>query len=334
MINWSQDKVFTIAEIGGNHEGSFEKALELLNLAKETGFDAIKFQIYSSKNLVNAYLDADRSKHFKKFELKKEEYIELANLTKESGLMFMSSLWDIKTLDFFDQFIDVHKIGSGDLTAYPLIKEIVLKNKPTILSTGLSSMDEIIETINFIKSIDSEFIKNNKLALLQCTSMYPTPDNDASLNSMNYMKDFTKLPVGYSDHTVGSEAIETAVEMGARIIEKHFTDKRDNTNFRDHMVSLNKDEMQKFIKKIKKIHILKGKYEKKIMESEKVHFISFRRAAYINRKMIAGDILMEKDLEVLRPNEGISAKFFFDLIGKKLKKDIQPYEKLEWEYFE
>ena len=156
MKEWDKNKVFTIAEIGGNHQGDYRKAIKLLNLAKDTGFDAIKFQIYTSNNLVNSTQDPDRANHFKKFELKTDEYVQLAKLTKKAGLQFMSSIWDINTIDFFDKYINIHKIGSGDLTSYPIIKKIISKNKPTILSTGLSAIDEIVETVNFIKFPESE----------------------------------------------------------------------------------------------------------------------------------------------------------------------------------
>lgn len=210
--------VFLIAEIGGNHEGDFEYAKKLTRLAVESGVDTVKFQIYSGDALVNPLIDPDRNKHFKKFQLTQEQYIALARLCEELGAMFMASVWDIDALSYIDEYLPIYKIGSGDLTAYNIIKSIAKRGKPIILSTGLASLMEVLHAVEFIYSIDPAYRDEKKLALLQCTSMYPIPDEDAHLNVMHTLREKTGLPIGYSDHTVGTIAIETAIAMGLKLL--------------------------------------------------------------------------------------------------------------------
>ncbi len=135
-----KNNVYLIAEIGGNHEGDFEYAKKLTKLAAESGADAVKFQIYTGDSLVNAKYDPDRNEHFKKFELTKQQYIDLAKLCDELEITFMASVWDMNALNYIDSYIPIYKVGSGDLTAYNLIKKIVLTGKPIILSTGLATL--------------------------------------------------------------------------------------------------------------------------------------------------------------------------------------------------
>jgi N,N'-diacetyllegionaminate synthase len=328
--------VFVIAEIGGNHEGIFEYAQKLTRLAAASGVDAIKFQIYSGDCLVNPLIDPDRSRHFKKFQFTKDQYIDLGNLCRQLGLIFMASVWDIDAFCYIDEFMPIYKIGSGDLTAYNIIKRIAEIGKPIILSTGLANLEEVLHTVEFIYSIDPFYRDEKKLALLQCTSMYPIPDEDANLNVMLTLREKTGLPVGYSDHTVGTTAIETAVTMGAEIIEVHFTDTREGKTFRDHFVSLTKEEIQILIEKVQKIKKIQGGFDKKPTRSEMEsnHVISFRRGIYPARDLRRGEIIREEDIVTLRPCRGIAAELFYEIIGRKLKVDVEKYQILSKEFFE
>ena len=257
-----KNPVFIIAEIGGNHEGDYEYAKYLTHLAAESGVDAIKFQIYSGDTLVNRNYDPERNNHFKKFQLKKEQYRELAVLCKNLGVSFMASIWDYESISDFNEYSPIFKVGSGDLTAYNFILKLLNTQKPIILSTGLATEEEVIKTINFIKNKSPNYITEKKLAILQCTSMYPIPDHDANLSVIKSYKKLFDLPIGYSDHTQGTDAIEFATIMGAEIIEVHFTDTRDNKTFRDHKVSLTKDEIKYFINRLKYIQSLLGNERK------------------------------------------------------------------------
>lgn len=328
--------VYIIAEIGGNHEGNFEYAKELTRLAASSGADAVKFQIYTGDTLVNPVLAPDRNKHFKKFQLTPDQYIELAKLCRELGTTFMASVWDPAALDYIDPFIEIYKIGSGDLTAYSVIRATMRFGKPIILSTGLADMAEVLHTVEFIRSIDPAYIEDKKLALLQCTAMYPIPDQDANLHVMETLHRQTGLPVGYSDHTVGMIAVETAVAMGAQIIEMHFTDTREGKEFRDHKVSATREEIAALILRIQKIRTLQGSHGKSPTPSEleNKHPHSFRRGVYPARDIAAGTVICADDLVALRPCLGIGAEKFYQLVGMKARQDLKKYQELSFSLFE
>jgi N,N'-diacetyllegionaminate synthase len=327
----SKNHIFVIAEIGGNHEGDFAYAKELTRLAAESGVDAVKFQIYTGNTLVNVKQDQERNKHFKKFELKQQQYIELAEYCQKLGVMFMASVWNYDAFAYIDPYIQIYKVGSGDLTAYNFISRMVKTGKPIILSTGLATLDEALASVKFIERLDESYLTDNKLALLQCTSMYPIPDEDANLNVMHTFLERTGLPVGYSDHTVGMLAVEVAVSMGANIIEMHFTDSREGKQFRDHKVSATKDEIINFIDKVGRIKTLQGSFEKKPTPSEikADHRRSFRRAVYPVRDIPKGFLLSDKDLITLRPCHGVGAESFYDMCGTKTERELLKGEKLE-----
>ena len=196
MIFKGKNGPFLIAEIGGNHEGNFTYAQELIQLACESGVDAVKLQIYTGDSLVNSIEDKVRNEHFKKFELKIDEYIELAKQCEKNNIMFSASVWDPSAFKWINPFISFYKVGSGDLTAYPIIEKIISYKKPILLSTGLSTIEEVEDTINFMRSKDSIYKTKNYLALLQCTSMYPIPAEDANLNVINDYKNRFNLLAG------------------------------------------------------------------------------------------------------------------------------------------
>ena len=333
--NWNgKHGPLLIAEIGGNHEGDFEYAKKLTQLAIESDVDFIKFQLYTGDTLVSQLENPVRNKHFKKFELSKEQYIELAKMCNDADIGFMASVWDINYLDWIDEYMPIYKIGSGDLTAYPVLKATAKRKKPIILSTGLATLQEVIETVEYIQSIDSLYKDPNCLSILQCTSMYPIPFEDANLSVMQTIHSITGLPIGYSDHTEGSKALVIAVAMGAQILEFHFTDTREGQTFRDHKVSLTKDEVLQLIKDIKNIEKLKGHPLKKPLPIEGEHVTTFRRAVYPLADIEEGTVLEETHLTTLRPNHGIDARDFDKVVGKTTKIDLKKHQKLEWEFFE
>jgi N-acetylneuraminate synthase/N,N'-diacetyllegionaminate synthase len=323
-----------IAEIGGNHEGNFEYAMELARLAIEANVDFVKFQMYSGDTLVSKVESPQRNKHFKKFELTQDNYIQLAELCISNDVRFMASVWDPDYISWIDKYNPIYKIGSGDLTAYPVLKKFAQIGKPIILSTGLSTMEDVKGAVEFIQGENSIYKDPRYLSILQCTSMYPIPFDDANLSVMDTLKNQFELPVGYSDHTVGDKAMITAVAMGAKILEFHFTDSREGKEFRDHKVSLTKDEVLSMIEEIKIIERLKGNNIKKPLPIEGDHTTSFRRAIYPNKDLKRGTILNEDNLTVLRPNHGIDARQYYEVLGKKLKEDVLEHQKLDWNLFE
>lgn len=320
--------VLFIAEIGGNHEGDFAYAQRLTRLGIESGADVVKFQIYTGDSLVSSVESPDRNKHFKRFELSREQYISLAEDCIAAGTMFMASVWDAGMLEWADPYIPIHKVGSGDLTCHPLIRKLVRTGKPLILSTGLSSLQEIEDSVRFIESVDPTYISESKLALLQCTSAYPCPDEDIHLLAMETLKSRFGLPVGFSDHSVGTLAVEAAVAMGAVIIEKHFTDTREGKEFRDHKASITRDELRDMMPRLHRILTMRGQPGKQLTEAESsaAHELSFRRSVYAIREIKPGEPFSEENLTVLRPAHGVPANRFDEVIGKIAKRTFLPHE--------
>ncbi|MCB0631528.1 MAG: N-acetylneuraminate synthase family protein, partial [Lewinella sp.] len=296
--------------------------------------DFIKYQLYSGDTLVSRLESPVRNQHFKKFELSREKYVELAELCRSAGVGFMASVWDIDYIEWIDPYLPIYKIGSGDLTAYPVLREIARLGKPIILSTGLATLQEVLETVAYLQHLDDRYLNPNFLSILQCTSMYPIPDADAHLSVMQSYKAVTGLPVGYSDHTEGGEALALAVAMGAEILEFHFTDAREGKTFRDHKVSLTQAEVLALIDRIKAIKLLQGDPLKRPLPVEGDHVITFRRAVYPKVDIHAGTCIEAKHLICLRPNHGIDARSYDQLIGKTALVDLAAHQKLEWEFFQ
>ena len=244
-----------IAEVGGNHEGDFNYAKKLIMLAIKSGVDIVKLQLYTGSSLVSPVESKDRFNHFKKFQLSKKQHIYLANMCKSHKVKYLASVWDMDMLNWIDKYLDYYKIGSGDLTAYPIIREFALRGKPIILSTGLSNITEIKKTIKFIQKQNPKYKNKNNLAVLQCTSTYPTKDKEINLNCIETLKKETKMTVGYSDHSLGDLALKAAYVKGAEVMEFHFTDTRKNKKFRDHKISLTSNETVNLINDITRLKI-------------------------------------------------------------------------------
>ncbi len=325
-----------ILEIGGNHEGDFNYAKKLILNAVKTKANIIKTQIYKGDTLVNKLYSPQRNKHFKKFELSFEQHIELAKIISGEGKLYSTSIWDINLIDKIDKYVDIYKIGSGDLTSYQIISELLKTSKPIVLSTGLANLNDVKNTIEFIYSQNSYYRNNpNKLTILQCTSMYPIDYESANLNVINtFKKTFENHKIGYSDHTIGTKALKIAIARDVDCLEFHFTDDK-SREFRDHKVSLDNKEVDDIVDFYIDFKKIVGNGNKEIMniEIESGHDISFRRAVFLNKDVKRDHIITSKDLICLRPNLGISAEKIFSLIGKSTNRPIKKLEKLHESYF-
>ena len=324
-----------IAEIGGNHEGDFNYAKKLVHLACNTKVDVIKLQVYYPDTLVNEIIDPVRYNHFKKFILTKDQHIELAEICLRNNKKYLASVWDIDAYDWIDMYSNFYKIGSGDLTALTLIDEIIKKKKPIVLSTGLSTFQEIEETVKYIISNNKLYDDPNMLAVLQCTSMYPIPENEVNLNVMDLLIEKLNVSVGYSDHTEDLEALLLSVAKGANILEFHFTDNKKNTTFRDHKVSLDSNDIDILIKRISRLNKIMGNRTKGPTKSEinNKHVKSFRRGVFLNKDLEKGCVIKSEDLICLRPNVGIDARDFFKIINKTLNTDVSKLQALNFDFF-
>lgn len=320
-----------IAEIGGNHEGDFEAAKRMARLAIAGGADCVKFQLYRGDTLVSAMESPDRHRHFQKFELSKDQHLELAQICRDAGVSYLASVWDLEMLDWIDPYLDMYKIGSGDLTAWPLIDEFVRRGKPILLSTGLASMDEVLLTVRRIQALDKKYRRPEMLCVMQCTSMYPIQDDEANLRVMDSLRNLTGVAIGYSDHTIGSAALRAAAAMGAEAIEFHFTDRREGRTFRDHLVSLNPEELRQLKIDIKQITTLRGSDVKTPQASELAagHETSFRRGAYLRTAVKAGETIVKENIVLLRPAHGTDARDVGLMLGALALHDLEPLHALK-----
>lgn len=328
--------IYIIAEAGVNHNGSLELAKKMVDEAKDAGADCIKFQTFVSKNIVSKSAGkAEYQKHqtdasesqldmLKKLELSFEEFVELSEYCKVKEIEFLSTAFDFDSIDFLNGLkIKRWKIPSGDITNLPYLIKIAELGKPVILSTGMSTMEEISAAVSALKNNGS-----GEITVLHCTTEYPTPYEDVNLKAMNAIKDEFDLPVGYSDHTKGIEIPIAAVAMGATVIEKHFTLDR-SMEGPDHKASLEPNELKAMVSAIRNVEIAIGSGEKKPAESEKKNMVIARKSIIAKSDIEKGEIFTEENLTVKRPGNGISPMKWFDMIGQEATRDFEEDELIE-----
>ena len=333
-------KIFIIAEAGVNHNGRVDLAYKLVDVAKEAGADAIKFQTFKAEKVVSSKApkaeyqkkatssDESQLEMIKKLELSFEDFVKLKKYCDKKGIMFLSTPFDHQSIDFLYNLIDIYKIPSGEIINYPYLKHIAAKNKPMIMSTGMTNLGEVEEAINTIRTVNSEA----KISLLHCTTNYPAPYEEVNLKAMQTLTAAFKLPVGYSDHTLGIEVPIAAAALGARIIEKHFTlDKK--LLGPDHKASLEPGELKEMIKAIRNIEKALGDGIKKPNKSEIEIIKVARRSLIATRDIRIGEIIKESDIIIKRPGTGIPPKFKEIVIGMRIINGIRQDEPFRWENF-
>ncbi len=312
-------KPFIIAEIGNNHEGSFEVAKKLILKAADAGVDAVKFQTFITEDFISAE-NPERFKRYKKFQLSKNEFKKLYKITKKKNLKFISTPLDLKSAIFLRPLVDFFKISSGDNNFVQLIEKVLSFKKPTIISTGFLNLSEIKKLVKFVKN---KKFPMKKLSLLHCVSDYPVKKKEANLNCIKLLKDKLNLRIGYSDHTIGIDSALIASVMGAEIIEKHFTLDKNFSNFRDHQLSADPKEMKNLVDKIKEYNVLMGKYEKKISHGEKKNLQASRRSIYTNRAILKNEYFSDSNISIIRPGKGHEPKKLKFILNKRSKKNYK-----------
>ena len=329
------NKVFIIAEAGVNHNGSIDLAKKLIDIASNSGADAVKFQSFKAKNLVTK--DAIKARYqnintgncesqydmLNKLELSEEMHHELISYCKTKNIIFLSSPFDhgsIKLLNDLD--LKIFKIPSGEITNLPYLREIGKLNKKVILSTGMSNIDEIEEALNIL--IQSGTKKKN-ITVLHANSEYPTPMEDVNLRAMKTIANKFDISYGYSDHTNGIEISIAAVAMGASCIEKHFTLDRDMDG-PDHKASIEVDELNSMVSAIRNIEIALGSDLKKPSKSEIPNMQIVRKSIVTKTVIKKGDIFSKKNLTIKRPGNGISPMKWDEIVGTRATKDYKEEE--------
>ena len=330
----TKKKVFIIAEIGNNHEGNFELAKKMINEAAAAGVDAVKFQTFLPEHFVS-FKEQSRLNRLRSFQLSYKQFRELSKVAKKKGLIFFSTPLDIESAKFLNSIQPIFKISSGDNNFYPLIDTVAKFGKPIIISTGVADIEAIQKVYHKILKVWSRKKKSHRnLALLHCVSSYPVPNEQANLASILFLKKmFTDVVIGYSDHTIGINAAVLSVIAGARIVEKHFTLDKNYSDFRDHKLSADPQEMRLMVNKIREVEKIFGKEEKKPQQCEKGMNILARRsiAAVCNLKV--GTKLSSSDLTWVRPGKGFSPGEEKKIIGKKIIRDLRMGEILKKSHF-
>lgn len=326
------DKVIIIAEAGVNHNGSFEIAKQLVDVAKDSGADFVKFQTAKLNSLVskrasmaqyqkeNTGTETSQKEMLKKLLLTYDEFLKLEAYCKVRNIGFLSSPFDIESIEFLSDIVELWKIPSGEITNLPYLIKIGLTKKPVILSTGMSELEEISEAISVLKKHGTPAI-----SLLHCNTQYPTPFEDVNLKAMLTLKKKFNLQVGYSDHTLGIEIPIAATAMGAKIIEKHFTlDKQ--MKGPDHRASLEPHELKEMVTAIRHIEIALGDGIKKVSSSEQLNKNIARKSIIAKKSIKKGQVLSTENITTKRPGNGISPMRWFDILGTEAIRDFEEDE--------
>ena len=331
---------YIIAEVGVNHEGSIYQAKKLVELAREGGAHAVKFQSYKAATLASkdspAYWDLKKeptkSQHdlFKKYDsFNKEQYIELSDYCRKIGIELLSTPFDDESIEFLDPLVPFFKIASADITNLPFLRKIAQTRKPVVLSTGASTLLEIDLAVGTLFEYQC-----NDIALLHCILNYPTKDEDAHLGMISSLKEiYPEYVIGYSDHTLPDDKMTTLLSaylLGAKVIEKHFThDKTLPGN--DHYHSMDVADLKKFMSTIKKIALLNGGEKiKKPIASEALSRRNARRSIVLKTDVSKGELLSDTNLTYKRPATGISPLYWDEVINKTVSRDLQADHILQW----
>lgn len=326
------DKVYIIAEAGVNHNGKLDLALELVDIAKNAGADAVKFQTFCTEGLVTRTAEkasyqkqtTDKSQNqfemLKALELSQNDFIRLKEYCDQREIEFLSTPFDKVSICFLNDLVKKWKIPSGEITNYPYLIEIAKTRKPVILSTGMSTLSDVEQAVGLLRKYGIEDI-----ILLQCNTQYPTPYEDANLNAMLTLKKQFCLAVGYSDHTLGIEIPIAAVAMGASVIEKHFTINKELEG-PDQKASLEPDELIRMVRCIRNVEKAFGDGKKEPSASERKNMDIARKSIVAAKEIKCGEIFTEDNLTTKRPGNGISPMEWNHILGQKAIRDFEADE--------
>lgn len=332
---------FIIAEIGANHNGSLELAKKSIDAALECGVDAVKFQTYTTDELLSnkkgivvygrkGYEVSETVEEmFDKVTLKREFHKEIFDYAKRKGLICFSTPFSTEGVEFLESLNNpIYKIASSDVNYVDMLEKIGQTKKPVILSTGKNTIGDIDLAIKTLEENGTD-----KLCLLHCIANYPSKMEDMNLNTIKTLKTmYPDYVIGFSDHSLGITATIGAVALGAKVIEKHFTIDK-TLEGPDHWFSMDPLDMKNLVIEIRNLEIAFGTSRKKVYINEELDKHWATRSLHINKNFKAGDIIKEEDLIMLRPGYGISPFDKEKVIGMQIKKDINKNEVLEWNHF-
>lgn len=314
----TDERVFIVAEIGNNHEGSFALAQEMVGLAAEAGADAVKFQTFITELFVSKE-DTNRIERMRNFELSFSQFEILARQAESAGVLFFSTPLDLESAKFLNTLQPVFKISSGDNNFWPLIQTVANFGKPTIISTGLADIESLDDLHQFWRKQPN----SAELAYLHCVSCYPVPPEQANIGAIQVLVNhFPGSTVGYSDHARGIETSVFAVAAGARIIEKHFTIDHHHSDFRDHELSANPEEMKNLVSAIRRVEKIVGSGKKVPQACEEALRVAGRRSIVARRDLSVNHELELEDLSWVRPGSGMAVGEEGQVLGRRTRQPL------------
>lgn len=337
-------RTFVIAEAGVNHNGNEELAFQLVEVAARCGADAVKFQSFKAEKLVRPGAEkveyqkretgaGDQFDMLKKLEMSEDLHHRLFDRCQQLGIEFMSTPFDVEAADFLVKLgMTRIKVPSGEITNHPFLRALAAKNLPLIISTGMATLDEVQQAVEVVgnkrKQLGFDGNLSDYVTVLHCTSNYPAALEDVNLRALKTIADATRMPVGYSDHTLGSLVSVASVAMGAVVIEKHFTIDKTMTG-PDHKASLEPDELQAMITQIRQIEFALGSDKKEPTESELEVRRLVRRSVTSIVPIEIGQAISLDNCALLRPGTGIPPKDFDAVIGRTLKRVLAAGETID-----
>lgn len=331
-INLDQE-ILVIAEIGNNHEGDFDRAVQMIGAAAKAGAGAVKFQTIVPDKLV-AISEQKRIQQLERFRFSYEQYGQLAQVAAEQGVIFLSTPFDLESVIALDHLMPAFKIASSDNDFYPLLEAVAKTGKPLIFSTGLADLDQISRTVAFINRVWQKHDIDQEMAILHCVTSYPTKAEEANLRAIQTLKQEFDAEVGYSDHTLGIQAAVAAVALGARIIEKHFTLDKNLSDFRDHQLSADPEDLKQLVQQAKDVHSMLGDGDLKPCPSEVEILQQVRRSIVAGRDLTAGQQLTQADISWVRPGGGLAPGAESQVLGKRLNQAVNKGEKILSKYLQ
>ncbi len=329
---------YIIAEIGSNHNGDMVLCRKIIDAAVECGADAVKFQSWSKNSLISdaeykrntSY--ADKKKHFgsleemvEKYQLTPQQHREIFDYCSSRKVTFLSSAFSLHEVDMLEEVgVLAHKVASMDINNLLLLKHIAGTGKPVILSTGMSTLGEIEKAVSVLRRNAA-----GPIILLHCISIYPPDYSTINLNNIPMLETAFGLPVGFSDHTLGTAVPLAAIALGAVMIEKHFT--LDKTmNGWDHAISANPEELEVIVREGRNVVRAKGSFQRTVSEAEEKKKLAFRRRIILAKNKKMNEPLDLSDIEFKRPGNGIHPDEYTYILGRRVNRDIERGAELEW----
>lgn len=332
-------KTYFIADIAANHDGDLNRAKKLCELAKSSGADAAKFQHFKAETIVNdnGFRSLGGQSHQANWKKSVYETYEDASVPLDwtpelkihcdkIGIDFFTTPYDINYVDELDKYVSMYKIGSGDITWIEMIKKIASKGKPVIIASGASDIEEVIKAMNTLSEFDIPKV------LMQCNTNYTADKENFKYINLNVLKTFSVLfpniDLGLSDHTFGDETVLGAVSLGAKYIEKHFTDDN-HRNGPDHPFSMNPKTWSEMVKRTRTLELALGTTMKKVEDNELETIVLQRRSIRLNKSLSKGSVIKKEDISFLRPCPKDALSLSINPVGKKIKRDIKINEYLK-----